>query len=66
MSNRIYMWITAGIIAGAALALVVPGLNLGFGIAIGTAIGIAGAASRISGQRHTGLSARRRGERSVP
>ncbi|MEU5994663.1 hypothetical protein ABZ806_37290 [Spirillospora sp. NPDC047418] len=66
MSNLIYLWIAVCVVAGAALALIVPGLDLGFGIAIGTAIGIAGGAGHISHERSAGRFPDRAGERGAP
>lgn len=51
MSSHTYIPITSGMVVGAALALVIPGLDLGVGIAIGTAIGIAWGADRVSRRR---------------
>lgn len=51
MRNRTYFWIAAGAVVGALAALVIPGLDAGFGIAIGVAVGIAISLERPSGRR---------------
>lgn len=46
MNNRMYLWISIGAAAGALMAVVIPGLDVAFGIPIGIAVGIAAAERR--------------------
>lgn len=53
MNNiRVYLWVAVGAAAGAVVALILPGLDLGFGIAIGAAFGIAIGSERTSDWCH--------------